>query len=568
MALKRMFTPHSSLDNMLGKPPGWWPKEEQQRIQSYEKYDQMYWNDPTQYAIRVLENEQPLYVPNARIIVDTTAQYLMKGLEIVPAGEGPVEPQTPEDMEKESKGLPDQREKSPLQQSLDNFMKRERFLSKFHINKQAGVTRGDSAFHITANPNKPEGSRISIDTLHPGQVFKVWDDDDPDKIIRIHIVTLYQDPKDPNAPERVRKLTYSKGPINSTDPEESDVRIWREEAIYELTSETGDWYGPTPKKVKTILEAEPLDVRITQFPVYWFDNIDWESQDYGSSELRGLEFLEWAVSQGATDTQMALALQGLGVYATDGGRPVDDKGKESDWEVWPGGVMEVPAGSYFRRVEGVGSIQPMMDQLKYLESKMYAATGMTDVALGQVDVQVAQSGVALAIKFMPTLARIEPRDIGHIELLQQMWFDLHAWFDVYDRKAQIPEVEVLIAKSKIPVNRVETLNELNNMLDRKIISRGYYRRKMAELGYIIPADEDKNILREAEMLSQINALAAPPGLQENAEKAAAGEKPITTANGGNNADVDKSGNRSNNGKRPNESGGTEATQTPARQAKS
>jgi hypothetical protein len=564
MALRKMFTPWSSLDNMLGKPPAWWPKEEQARIQSYEKYDQMYWNDPTQYSIRVLENEQPLYVPNARIIVDTTSQYLMKGLELVAVADGPVEPKTAEDLAKESAGKRDDRAMSPAQKSLENFLKREKFISKFHINKQAGVTRGDSAFHVTANPDKPEGSRISIDTLHPGQVFKVWDEDDPDKVIRIHIVTLWLDPRDDT--EKVRKLTYSKGPFDADD-DETDTRIWREEAIYELEGENGSWYGPKPTRVKTILEPEPLPDQITQFPVYWFDNINWESQDYGSSEIRGLEFLEWAVSQGATDTQMALALQGLGVYATDGGRPVDDKGQESDWEVWPGGVMEVPAGSYFRRVEGVGSIQPMMDQLKYLESKMYAATGMTDVALGQIDVQVAQSGIALAIKFMPTLARIEPRDIAQIETLQQMWFDLRFWFEAYDRRAMIPEVDVLIAKSKIPTNRVETLNELNNMYDRKIISRKFYREKMAELGYIIPADEDKTILEEAEMASKINALAAPPGLQENAEKAAAGQKPITNANGGNNEDVDKSGNQSNNGKRPNESGGTEATQTPARQAK-
>ena len=566
MALIKKFTPYSSLDNMLGKPPAWWPAEEQHRIQSYEKYDQMYWNDPTQYAIRVLENEQPLYVPNARIIVDTTSQWLMKGLQIAPATHGPVEPKSAEDLEKEAAGRPDERTMSPDQRALENFLKRERFLSKFHVNKQAGVTRGDSAFHITADPEKPEGSRISIDTLHPGQVFKVWDDDDPDKIVRIHIATLWLDPKDDI--EKVRKLTYSRGPLNADPDEEGDTRIWREEAIYEIEGEKGPWYGPVPTKVKQILEPEPLDAKITQFPVYWFDNINWESQDYGSSEIRGLEFLEWAVSQGATDTQMALALQGLGVYATDGGRPVDDKGNESDWEVWPGGVMEVPAGAYFRRVEGVGSIQPMMDQLKYLESKMYGAAGMTDVALGQVDVQVAQSGIALAIKFMPTLARIEPRDIGHTELLQQMWFDLRTWFEVYDRKAMIPEVDVLIDKQKLPINRTDLLNELNNMYDRKIISRKFYREKMAELGYIIPADMDKDILAEAEMMSKINALAAPPGLQENAEKAAAGDKPITNANGGNNEDVDKSGNQSNNGKRPNESGGTEATQTPARQAKS
>lgn len=536
---KKEFTPHSSLDSMLGKLPGWWPEEEQQRIASYDKYDQMYWNDPTQYAIRILDNEQPLYVPNARIIVDTTTQYLMKGLSITPKG-------TANDPT------------SPAWQTLDAFMKRERFYTKFNVNKQAGVTRGDSAFHITANPDKPQGSRISIDTLHPGQVYKVWDEEDPDKVLRIHIVDVYVIPGDEEKKERIRKLTYERELIGGKQ------RIWREEAIWEVEPK---WYGPEPVKVKTLLPRELLPEQIDQFPVYWMNNIEWESQDYGSSELRGLEFLEWAVSQGATDTQMALALEGLGVYATDGGRPVDDAGNETDWEIVPGGVAEVPAGSYFRRVEGVGSITPMMDQLKYLEGKMYAASGLTDVALGQVDVQVAQSGIALAIKFMPTLARIEHRDTAGVELLQQMWFNLRGWFDAYEQGLELPEVDVNIAKSKLPENRTETLNELNNMLDRKIISRKFYREEAIRLGYNIPENIDEEIQKEREADAKLAALSAPEGLRENAEDAAAGRKPITNANGGNNEDVDNSPNRSNNRNRPNESSGTEAGQTPARQAR-
>lgn len=545
---KKIFTPWSSLDQMLGKLPPWWPAEEQQRIASYEKYDQMYWNDPTQYAIRVLEDEQPLYVPNARVIVDTTAQWLMKGLKVI-ADHGSGQ--------------------ELRQERLDGFLKRERFYSKFNINKQAGITRGDSAFHITADPSKPPGSRISIDTLHPGMVWRVPDDDDPDKIVRIHVVDQWIDPNDPAQEVKIRKLTYEKVGSGHEDYTGSQ-RIFREEAIYKLDGEKGMWFGPTPELVKQILPREPLPENITQFPVYWIPNIDWESQLYGSSELRGLEFLEWAVSQGATDTQMALALEGLGVYATDGGRPVDDRGREVDWEIQPGGVMEVPAGSYFRRVEGVGSITPMMEQLKYLESKMYAATGMTDVALGQVDVQVAQSGIALAIKFMPTLARIEPRDTAYKELLAQFFFDLVNWHDAYEEGEFkiFPSCHIHIAESKLPINRTEKLNELNNMLDRNIISRAFYRREMHNLGYVIPDNIDEDIRKEKEADAKLAALTAPPGLQQNAEKAAAGEKPITNANGGNNdSDVDNNGNRSNNRSRPNESSGTEATQTPQRQTR-
>lgn len=544
MAIKKKFTPWSSLGNMLGKPPSWWPEEERERIQAYEKYDQLYWNDPTQYAIRVLENEEPIYIPNARTVVDTTAQYLMKGLQVI----------VNHDVESTAH--------ETQQQFVDNFLTRERFYSKFHINKQAGICRGDSAFHITADPNKPEGERISIDTLHPGCVWKVTDPDDPDEVIRIHIVQIYTYPKDedPQQKEYVRKLTYHKIPPTSPG---GTQKIAREEAIWELEP---TWYGSEPKPVKKeeILPYEELPEQIQHFPVYWFNNIEWEDQLYGSSDLRGLEFLDWAVSQGSTDTQAALALEGLGVFATDGGRPVNDSGDEEDWEVAPGKVMEVPSGAYFRRVDGVGSITPMMDQLNYLEGKMYQASGMTDVALGKIDVQVAQSGVALAIKFMPTLARIEHRDIAYKEILSQMFHDLQLWYEAYESTA-FPMVHVHIAESKLPVDRAAKVNELNNMLDRKIISRQFYRKEMHGLGYKIPDNIEDQIQEEAELDAERALLSTPPELQQNAEDASAGRNNFPPESNPDNGRVDRRSNRSNNRTRPNESSGTERNQTLRRQ---
>lgn len=527
---KRLFTPWSSLDNMLGKLPDWWPEEEQQRIAAYEKYDQLYWNDPTQYAIRILEGEQPIYIPNARIIVDTTAHYLMKGLKIT---------------------LPKGAPTSPEHVFMDAFFKREKFFSKFHTAKTTGVARGDWAFHVTADPTKPAGTRISIDQLHPGQVYKVPSDDDPDDIIRIHIVQQWIDPKDEAQEIKLRKLTYEKV------IEGGKRRILREEAIYKLKP---DWFGPTPEKVKQIFAPALLPEEIDHFPVYWFNNIEWDEQTYGSSELRGLEFLTWAVSQGSTDTQMALALEGLGVFATDGGRPVDDDGEESDWEVAPGKVMEVSAGAYFRRVEGVGSITPMMDQINYLEKKMFETAAVTDVARGQVDVKVAQSGIALAIKFMPTLAKIEHRDTAGVETLQQMFYDLRKWFKTYEGMSIDQDFNVTIADSKLPKNRTETVNELNNMIDRKIISRKYYRQKMIELGYDIPSNTEADIDKEVALDSKRNPV-KPSGDSE------AGMTKFPPESDPNNGMVDRQPNQSNNRSRPNESSGTESGQTIRRQAK-
>lgn len=534
---KPKFTPWSTLGVMQNKSnlPDYWPEEERERIASYDKYDQMYWNDPTQYALRILEDEQPIYVPNPRIIVDTTAHYLLKGLSV---------------------NTPSRDKNNEEQKRLLDFLKRERFYSRFATSKKEGITRGDWAFHITADPRKPEGSRVSLEPIHPGMVWKVEDPDNPDNILKVHLGSLWIDPKDPEETVRMRVLTYEKEWVGGVQ------RIAREELVWNLDK---PWWDEEERELyATLLPRDYLPEQIDQIPVYWFSNVEWGDQLYGSSELRGLEFLAWAVSQGATDVQAALALEGLGVYATDGGRPVDDEGNEENWEVAPGKVMEVPAGSFFRRVEGVGSITPMMEQIKYLEGKMYSAASMTDVALGQVDVQVAQSGIALAIKFMPTLAKIEDRDLAGVEICQQMFYDLKKWFAAYEGWQITVEYEVTIDVQKLPTNRTETINELNNMIDRKIISREFYRDEMKKLGYDIPKNMDEQILKEAELTQKINQLSNP--IPEAEEDGTAGNNQLPPESDPNNGSVDKQPNRSNNRNRSNESNGTESGQSLERQA--
>ncbi|MCA1800481.1 MAG: hypothetical protein LC650_04235 [Actinobacteria bacterium] len=506
------FTPWSTLRGFFNPLPGWVPIEDQERLAAYAKYDELYWNDPRQFAIRVLEGEDPLYIPNARTVVDTTSHYLLKGLSISC-----------------------EEKNTRLKEALDVFLKRERFYSVFHTAKHTGVARGDFVLHMTADPNKSGGSRISLNSVDPSQVFPIWHDDIPNKMIGCHIVDFYYLPDEPDK-QRIRRLTYR------LVEEGESRRVSREESIFEMEPK---WYGPEPKLVQQVIPVGFLDDRIQHIPVYWFKNIDWDGFQYGSSELKGFESLIRAVTQGATDVQGALSLEGLGVYATDGGRPVDGQGNETDWEVAPGKVMEVPLGSYFRRVEGVGSITPATDQIEYIESKIREASGLSDVALGRVDVATAQSGIALAIKFMPTLAKIEERDTAGVEILTQLFFNWKVWHEVFEMESLQGDVIVEIGE-KLPQNRTEIINELNNLLDRKIISKRFYRDKMTRLGYDFPDDLDKQIEDEARKEAELKALAAPLPLQQNAADAAAGVKPPPPQP-----------NQSNNKNRTNESNGTE-----------
>lgn len=531
------FTPYSSIKPFLGTLSTLYPEDHRDRIASYEKYDEMYWNEDTQFQLRMLENEQPIYIPNARTVVDTTSHYLLKGLKVV---------------------VKDPEVQKETQLLLDTFLKREEFHSRFHTAKHAGVARGDFVFHLTADPLKVEGSRLSLNSVHPGLVIPEYDPDNVDRLLRVHLVDQVEDPDD-KTKFLVKKLTYE------YEGEGVSRKVMREEATYELDPA---WYSDNPKVKQTTITRAALPDPITTIPVYWFKNISWESQQFGSSELRGFPKLLMGVSQATTDQQMALALEGLGVYATDSGRPVDETGKEVDWMVAPGKVMEVATGGYFRRVEGVGSLKPSMDHINYLESKMREAGGLSDVALGRVDVQTAQSGIALAIKFLPTMAKIEERDQAGVERLGQLFFDWKAWMAAYENKHFADDDEILIEiGEKLPEDRTAAVNELNNMLDRSIISKAYYRAKMQKLGYVFPDDMAAQIEEEKRKDAELAALTAPPGLQDNAQAAASGQKPPPqSAGGAANAPRNKGPNQSNNKQKVNESKGTETAQTLNRQS--
>lgn len=527
------WTQWSSLQGIMGIRPTWVPEEDRERLAAYLKYDQIYWNDPTQFALRVLEDEEPIYIPNARTIVDTTAHYLLKGLNIK---------------------VVDPEQHPRTVKALKAFLDRELFYTRFHSAKHRGVAVGDFVFHLTANPNKAAGTRLSFNSVDPSSVFPIYDDDTPDKMIGCHIAEQYTRPDDPHT-VLVKRLTYR------LVEEGESRRVSREEGIYKLEPK---WYGPVPELVEQTIPLGFLDDRITAIPVYWFQNISWDGELYGSSELRGFETILRAISQGETDVAAALALEGLGVYATDGGRPVDDSGVETDWEVSPGKVMEVPLGSYFRRVDGVGSITPAVDHNNYLESKLREATSLSDVALGRVDVQTAQSGIALAIKFMPTLAKIDERDQAGLGKLTQFFYDWKIWHEVFEQETLTGEIKPEIG-DKLPQNRTERVNELNNMLDRKVISRNYYRQEMGKLGYVFPENIEEEIAEDVERDAKRAAMNAPPELQQNAIDAAAGRKP-PPPNGGM-AEKAAAENRSNNRNRPNESSGTESGQSLERQAR-
>jgi len=508
-----IYTPYANLVPFFVEEPMWAPETERERVQSYGVYDELYWNYRKALKLMLADDRDPVYLPTPRTIVDSTSHFLLKGLRIAPkSGEG----------------------ESPFKQALDAFFKREKFMSKFHTNKLAGVRRGDAYFHLTADPNKPVGSRLSINGLDPASVFPIWDDDDIDKLLGMDIVTQWEGEDGKPRIKRLRYM-YEFGP--------NGRMVWMSEGLYEVE---GWWKGKAAKVVQIFMTDTKLDPRIDTIPVFHFKNLDDVENPFGSSELRGFEQLIQSINQSVTDEDVALALEGLGVYATDAQPPVNEAGEEEPWIIGPGRVLETPGGTFFKRVEGVGSVKPMQDHIQMLADGLYEASATFRPS--QVDVLTAESGVAMAIKFMPTLAKIETRDQDGLDNLEQLFYNWRKWHDVHEGQLFTDELEISIG-DKLPESRKEKLNELNNMKDRDVISAKYFRAEMAKLGYIFPNDEEMEdqIFKEKERALKLQQM-----LGNNNNAALAGGDPKKDTIPGND-------NASNNAKKPNESGGTEAT---------
>jgi len=499
------FTPYSTVkpltdqDEMLV----WVPELDRDRILAYQKYEEIYWSHKTAFKLKdVTADGMPLYVPNPMTICDATSHFFMKGMEITADG--------------------------ALGEAWKAFNDREEFLPKFHEAKHSGVVRGDFLLHITADPTKPEGTRVSINSVDPAMYFPELDDDNLDRVIAVNLVELIV-PEEQGQEVTIRRQRYSYALVGTTR------KVISQLAVYEAKNW---WKGETAVQLVAITPPTVLPDPIATIPVYAYKNKPWQGQPFGSSELRGHEALQARINQSATDEDVALALEGLGVYATDAPRPsVNMNGVETEvaWVIAPGQVVEVPTGSSFRRVEGLKDVKPFQDHLKFLTDAMYEATATFRPSA--IDAQVAESGIALAIKFLPTTAKLEERDLLGVAKTQQMTHDLKAWFMAYESLNFSETDEMVITLGdKLPENRVDKLNVLNNLLDRKTITKEFYREQIHELyGIEFPADMDQQV--EAEIRASMELM------QEFAPEP------------GNDGATD---NKSNNKSRPNESGGTEA----------
>lgn len=476
------LSPYSTALPLLGVLPTWLSVVDAQRISAYALYEGMYRNVPDAYKIIQRGTESnPIYVPSAKTIVEATNRYLAKDWTFV------ADPRLGTDAER-----------ALLQQVLTPLFRREKVWSKFASQKRYGLIRGDTCWHILAEPEKPPGRRISIMELDPASYFPIYAPDDDTKLVGCHIVEIVVNDKNETS---IKRQTYRKDQENGVITHE--VTYWELAAWDDRTTDPKDL-----KKAKNppapAVPVHPLPPAITALPVYHIRNDPAPSDHFGVSLLAGLERIAAAVSQAISDEEIELALAGLGLYVTTSGPPVDEAGNETTWKIGPGYVAEIDPEATWERVSGVASVEPNLDHVRYLEEKIQQATGVPDIAIGEVDVSVAESGISLAFKMSPILASNSEREGEMLGVYDQMLYDVsRGWLPAYEAiNFGESATAVSIVSDPMPVNREAFLNEVTLMIDKGIISVEYARVLVSEkLGLEFPAEMGEQVVAEQAALA-------------------------------------------------------------------
>lgn len=464
-------SPYATVKPLLGTLPTWIIDDtERRRVAAYAVYEAIYWSVPETFKLtsRGAENS-PIYIPAARSITETLHRFLAPKLKVVP---DPVF------------GTPN--DQALATQVWTDLARRERFYSRFSTNKRFGIIRGDWMFHLFADPIREPGSKMSVEVVDPGSVFPIYDPANIDVVIGYHIV---EPQKDETGKDVIRRTTYRKqtglggpSPIDVTDE------------LYPIDKWGGPGMESDDPPLSAVNPAQTLPSPIDSLPIYHIQNFTEPGLLWGSSEFRGLERIFAAINQSISDEELALAMEGLGCYATDSGTPVDDNGEEVPWNLGPGRVVEIPEGKKFERVTGVSQVTPYQDHLEYLHKMIDQVTGQSDISKGTVDVAVAESGIARYIALAPLLARVEEKEQVITDVLTNMLFDIPKWLVAYEGSIMNPLMEAtrLIPTygDKIPQNKEQAVAEVVTLAGIPgLVSMAYVRDRLRKLGYDDMPDE-------------------------------------------------------------------------------
>lgn len=466
---KKFLTSYTNLGNIIAP-------DDNARLQAYNLYEDFYYNRPDTFKVTLRgSSDTEIYLPSTRKMVDSTARFLAVDFGHNVTGN------------------------DSAQVLMENIFVREEISKLFIKGKKSFLFRGDQVWYITADDRKKHGDRISIQTIHPSSVFRIEDPEKPSSVLGYHIVDVVQDPREKKDTSKriARRQTYRK----------ENGRITTECIGFEL----GCWDDRylEPKDLKPVwlyLQKRELPSEITQLPVYHIPNNEPDGSSWGLSQVAGVEYIINALNQSMTTEDLSLVLSGLGVYVTTAAPPIDKAtGKPGKYRLHPGNVVEISQGDEFSRVSGVSSVTPFQDHIESLDNWAINGIGLPDMATGAIDVSVAQSGIALALKMGPIIAENQDKQLGVLGKWNQMGFDLlNMWFPAFEGIAAVAGAKfTATVGDPMPLNRETYVAETTDLYEADLITLEEARERLEKIGYAKTSDVINKLWDQAEKKAQI-----------------------------------------------------------------
>jgi hypothetical protein len=431
--------------------------DDRMRLKAYELYEDMYHNRPEHIRITLRggsddeddEDSIQIYMPSAKKSIEAVNRYLGVNYTVIP------------DPTVESNA-----NYAGVTAAIVKLFKRERIKSKIGQFKRYGLMKGDALLHITADPTKRPGSKISVCELKPEHYFPI--ENLEGDCIGCYIVDIIPNPKTtPNlkvhtSNQVVRRQTYNK--VLDKDGKPTGA-ITSELGLYEL----GKWDERVLEDkdinlIQVVRSKFTLPEQINQIPVYHWANNRPPGSTFGMSELAGVESLVTAINQSMSDEDLTLIMQGLGVYWTDASPPTNDRGEEVEWEISPRSVVQVASGGQFGRVSGISTIQPFGDHIAALDAALQQALGVPDIAVGTVDATIAESGISLLLKMSPLLSKNAEKQLDLIDICDQFIYDLiQGWLPAYEAIDADGVIFITQFDDPMPKNKSKDLSDVTQL---------------------------------------------------------------------------------------------------------
>lgn len=485
-------TKYNSVVTNLGRGLPVWVSDvdDQVRVAAYDGYDDMYKNVPGTFALSMRGAEdKPIYVPSAARIIEATNRYLGKDWSW-----------TVTSLNQDAQTAEAQR--LEVEMALHALFIREEIASKLFSLKRHMLERGDALWHISLNGLLPEGFRISISEIHPRSFFRIHNANNVEQLTGCYIVELiYADDGVTQIARRQEYRFQENGAIFTKltfwEPNAWDDRWTGHPALKAVATPTAFKQDPG---MADLLSGFELPSTIKALPLYHFRNKREGGEPFGTSQIAGIETLIAAINQTVSDEDITLALQGLGVYVTDSTPPVDEEGAETSWEIAPGVVMEVKPGTKFERMAGVSTVLPFQEHLGYLGSAMDQSVGLSATAVGNVDVAVAASGVALRLDMAPILAQNEEKEVELLGRLDQLFYDLMTMWMPLDGTTIPPGIVAINSfGDPLPVDRQGIITEVTTLVAAGLMSKEFAIAYLsAKLGFQFPDDMLETMVAEVD----------------------------------------------------------------------